>query len=180
MQLNYQHQILVGTILGGSSLTCPSNGKNHHLVMRSQNPLWLRYKMAELSSYYEGKNLLQYGRSYRAYSNSSEKLTEYHAELYQNGKRFVKMQTLDLLRDIALAIWFLDGGGLAGRDRKNAYLNTTKFGVEGAGIVCKYFNEIGISGKINKDGKRTKILFSLDGTKRFFATTAHCFPSFMV
>ena len=150
--------------------------------MRSKNPLWLRYKMAELHSYYSDysmEGLKQYGNSYRANSNSSEKLTELYGELYQDGKRFVRMQTLDLLRDIALAIWFLDGGGLTGRDRKNAYLNTTKFG-DGAEIILKYFNEIGISGKLNRDGKRTKILFSVNGTKRFLATTTHCFPGFML
>jgi hypothetical protein len=179
MQLNFQHQVLIGTILGGSSLVKPPKGKNYYLSMRSKNEKWLRYKMAELHTYYEGKDLHQYGNTYRANSMCSPHLTELQSELYQGNGRQIEMRTLDLLRDIALAIWYLDGGGKTGRGRKNAYLNTTKLGEEGTEVALKYFNEIGVPCRINHDGNRLKLLFTVDGTQTFFKIIAHRFPQFM-
>ena len=37
--------VLIGTILGGSSLAKPPRGKNYYLSMRSQNKQWLQYKI---------------------------------------------------------------------------------------------------------------------------------------
>lgn len=179
MQLDYQHQIVVGAILGGSSLVRPSNGKNYHISMRSKNELWLKYKMANMPKYFTDKEVYKYGNTYRVNSICSEKLNEMRQELYCNNKRHIKMETLDVLRDIALSIWFLDGGNKAGRQGKNAYLNTTKFGKNGTDVILQYFNEIGLPCSINKDGKRTKILFTVKSTMSFFKIIAHKFPTFM-
>lgn len=89
------------------------------------------------------------------------------------------MDVLDGLRDIAIAIWFLDGGSKTGRNRKNAYINTTKFGENGTNIILEYFNSMDIFCNINKDGKRFKILFTVEGTVKLFKIIAHQFPVFM-
>ena len=89
------------------------------------------------------------------------------------------MNVLDSLMDIALAIWFLDGGSKTGRNRKNAYINTTKFGEEGTKVIHRYFNELDMACNVNTDGKRKKVVFTVDGTEKFFKVIAHRFPAFM-
>ena len=147
--------------------------------MRSKNDLWLQYKMQELHAYYGGKVVHQYGNTFRANSICSPRLTELQNELYEEGERNIRMEVLDSLRDIALAVWFLDGGNKTGRNKKNAYLNTTKFGAEGTDVILQYFNEVGLPCSINKDGDRLKVLFTVDGTQAFFKIIAHRFPTFM-
>ena len=179
MLYTFEHQVLIGTILGGSSLIKPPRGKNYYLSMRNKNETWLRYKMAEMPTYFKNPTLNFYSGTYRCNSSCNESLTNLRDYLYEGNKRTIKMDVLDSLKDIALAIWFLDGGSKTGRDRKNAYINTTKFGEAGTKIVLQYFNEIGMSCNINRDTNRFKILFTVDGTTTFLKTIAHRFPVFM-
>ena len=179
MLYDFEHQILVGTILGGSSLVRPPKGKNYYLSMRSKSDLWLRYKMSEMPSFFKSTKLHRYGPTNRCNSSCCKTLTEIHEILYNENERKISMDVLDSLHDIALAIWYLDGGSKTGRGRKNAYINTTKFGMEGTKTVLRYFNEIGMPCNLNRDGNRLKILFSVKGTEQFFKVTAHRFPTFM-
>lgn len=179
MLYTFEHQVLIGTVLGGSSLIKPPRGKNYYLSMRNKNEMWLQYKMAEMTTYFKTPTLNFYSGTYRCNSSCSEPLTKLRDYLYEGNKRTIKMEVLDSLKDIALAIWFLDGGSKTGRNRKNAYLNTTKFGEAGTKIVLQYFNEIGMSCNINRDANRFKILFTVDGTIAFLKTIAHRFPVFM-
>jgi hypothetical protein len=86
---------------------------------------------------------------------------------------------LDALQDTGLAVWFLDGGSKTGRGRKNAYINTTRFGREGTEIILQYFNEVDMACHINKDNRRWKVLFTVEGTVCLLKTIAHRFPNFM-
>lgn len=179
MRYDFQHQILIGTILGGSSLVKPPKGKNFYLSMRGKNEQWLRYKMAEMPDYFKSVSIHRYGNTFRCNSSCSPTLTEIKDVLYNGNKRQVTMNVLDSLKDIALSVWFLDGGSKTGRGKKNAYINTTKFGDAGTKIVMQYFREIGMPCNVNRDGKRLKVLFGVDGTKELFKTIAHQFPPFM-
>lgn len=179
MLYDFEHQVLVGTILGGSSLVKPPKGKNYYLSMRSKNDMWLKYKMAQMPSFFKKPNLHLYGSTHRCNSSCCPTLTEIHDFLYDGSKRQISMRVLDSLRDIALAVWFLDGGSKTGRGRKNAYINTTKFGEDGTKVVLRYFNEVGMSCNINRDGSRLKVLFTVDGTVSLFKVIAHQFPTFM-
>lgn len=179
MIYNYQYQVLIGTILGGSSLVKPPKGKNYYLSMRSKDKQWLQYKMALMPDFFVNTTIHQYGKTYRCNSCCANSLTELHHKMYSKNKRAISMEILDSLRDIALAIWFLDGGSKTGRSRKNAYINTTKFGKNGTKIITQYFNEVGMNCNVNKDGTRLKTLFSVDGTEEFFKTIACHFPTFL-
>lgn len=176
---NFQSQVLIGTVLGGSSLVKPPKGVNYYLSMRGQNEKWLTYKMAEMPDYFADPKLHKYGKTFRCNSCCSEAITEFRHKLYENGNRKIKMEILDTLKDTALAVWFLDSGGKTGRSKKNAYINTTKFGLEGSEIVMRYFNEIDMRCNINHDGVRLKVLFSVEGTQSLLKVIAHRFPNFM-
>ena len=179
MYRNFQTQVLIGTVLGGSSLVRPPKGVNYYLSMRSQNEKWLNYKMEELPDFFSESKLRQYGKTFRCNSGCAEKITEIRNELYLNGKRNIRMEILDTLTDTGIAVWYLDSGGKTGRSKKNSYINTTKFGEDGSKIVMQYFNEIDMPCNINHDGTRLKVLFSVDGTKVLMKTIAHRFPTFM-
>ena len=150
MLYDFQHQILVGTILGGSSLVKPPKGKNYYLSMRGKNEKWLKYKMEAMPDYFNNVVLHKYGNTYRCNSTCSQTLTEIKDILYDGNKRKITMPVLDTLKDVALAIWYLDGGSKTGRGRKNAYINTTKFGEDGTNIIVQYFNEIDFPCKIGR------------------------------
>lgn len=179
MIYNFQSQVLIGTVLGGSSLVKPPKGINYYLSMRGQDNKWLLYKMAEMAEFFPDPKFHQYGTTYRCNSCCNSKITEIYQQLYQDGKRNIKMETLDILTDTGIAIWFLDSGSKTGRGKKNAYINTTKFGAEGSDIIRQYFCEIGMPCNINHDGTRLKILFSVAGTDVLMKTIAHRFPAFM-
>ena len=48
---SYQKQILLGTILGGSSIIKPERGKNCYLAMRDYDQEWLSYKIELLKDF---------------------------------------------------------------------------------------------------------------------------------
>lgn len=176
MLYDYEHQILIGTILGGSSLVKPQRGTNYHLSMRSKNHNWLRYKMAEMPTYFLDCMATRHGNTTRCHSKSSPHLTVLHGRLYDRQERRVTMGILDSLHDIALAVWFLDGGGKSGRQRKNAYFNISQYDEGSITTIVQYFNEIGISCRLT--GR--KIFCTVEGTKVLVKTIAHRVPTFML
>lgn len=175
-----QEQVLLGTVLGGSSLMKPPKGRNYYLSMRSNNEKWLLYKMAEMPDLFPEPVIHRYGNSMRCVSRCCPFLTEMYAKIYdENNHRKITMNLLDPFMDIGLAVWYLDSGSKTGRGRKNAYLNTTKFGEDGTRVVHEYFNSLEMPCNVNRDGDRLKVLFTVDGTIKFLSTVAHCFPLFM-
>jgi len=177
---DWQDQIVVGTVLGGASLVKPPKGTNCYLSMRSKNEKWLLFKMTHLTRYFKNPVVHKYGNSYRCNSSCSPKLTELKTMLYSGNGRTVSLEILDPLRDIGLAIWYLDGGGKTGRGKKNVYINTTKFGKAGTEIVMNYFQLLFLSCAINRNGeKRWRVLLDVEATNKFLKIVTHHFPSFM-
>lgn len=158
----------------------PPKGTNYYLSMRGQEERWLKYKMAEMPSFFENTDLKKYNNTFRCNSRCLSMLTEVYEALYKDGKRHLTMEILDPLMDIALAVWFLDSGGKTGRGKNNAYLNTTKLGEEGTEVAIQYFNELDLNCNLNKSKDRLRILFTVPGTYQFFKVIAHRLPQFMI
>jgi len=174
-----QMQIVFGTVLGGSSLAKQPKGKNYYLSMRSKDAKWLQYKIGELHNYFNSAQLAKQKNTYRCDSSCSEEFTNLYNKLYCEGVRHVSEKLLDQLRAIGLAIWWLEGGCWAGRDRKNAYINTTLLGNEGTEIVYDYFNNIlDMPCNINRNKTRRKILFTVQGTRKLWYLIEPEFPDF--
>lgn len=181
-QLNdWQKQIIVGSVLGGSSLVKQPKGKNYYLSMRSKDTLWLQYKMEELKGCFKNTELKRDGRTYRSNSICSEAFTELHKTLYKEGKRHINNDILDMLTDTGMAVWFLEGGGLTGRNKKNAYINTTKYGKIGSETIRSYFNDIlDVYCNINWNKERMRVVMKVDGTEKLLKTISHRFPDYML
>lgn len=174
-----QEQIVLGTVLGGSSLVRSPGGINYYLSMRDTNEAWLAYKMQCMNSIYKSNSLFLNGSTFRCNSMCCDELSLLQKRLYIGKKRNVTPEILDPLRDIGLAVWYLDGGSKTGRDNKNAYLNTTKLGLDGTNVVLDYFRSLDIESTMGASHSRLRILFTVEGTERFMKIVSPCFPEFM-
>ncbi len=174
---DWDRQIIIGTILGGSSLVKPKKGRNCYLFMRSANKEWLNYKAQELSSLSSQRPFTHEGNTLRWHSNCYPVFTEYYDLFYENGEKLVKMEILDSLRDIGLAIWYGDCGKLK---RGKIIFNTNKFGESGTKTIIDYFHLAGIGETtLTKERKYIRLVFSEEATKKFLLVVANRLPDFM-
>jgi hypothetical protein len=175
--VDWHRQIIMGTVLGGSSLVKPKKGKNCYLFMRSANKRWLEYKAYELSILASQRPFTKEGNTIRWHSNCYPIFTNYYEVFYDENKKSVKMDILDSLRDIGLAIWYVDCGKLT---KNRIILNTNKFGEEGTEIIAKYFQEVGV-GETNliRERKYVRLQFSSEATTKFLLIVANRIPDFM-
>lgn len=174
---DWHQQVIIGTILGGSSLVKPKKGRNCYLFMRSADKQWLNYKAEELSSLSSQRPFTHEGNTLRWHSNCYPIFTEYYNLFYNNNKKLVKMEILDSLRDIGLAIWYGDCGKLK---KNRVILNTNKFGEKGTEIISKYFLEAGIGEtNLTKERKYIRLTFTEEATEKFLLVLANRLPDFM-
>lgn len=172
-----QKQIVLGTLLGNGYI-CKSK-KNCYLCMRhSERHLpWLQSKAFELQSLGSKTAWYHYETTVTWRSACDPVFTELRSFCYPNGKKQVRMEWLDQLRDIGIAIWFGDSGCLTGRQQRNACLRTQSYGLEGNEIIERYFNEVGIPCNKNKSRNSYVIVFTVPGTQALLKMIAPCLPS---
>ena len=141
---NRQIQTINGTILGGSSLVIPRNGKNPYLSMRGKNINWINYKVNLLSNL-SGPKSTMIEKTVRWHSLCYPLFWDFMDKFYKNNKRSIQSEALDLLSDVAFAIWFGDCGNYNG---KEITLNTHVWGENGTKAIKTYFNQIGYESRI--------------------------------
>ena len=173
---NWQRQIVLGTILGGSSIVKPSKGRNCYLFMRSRYRDWLAYKSHELNIFSSQRPFTEEGNTLRWHSNCYPVFNEFRDLFYVDGVKAVKMEILDTLKDTGLAIWYGDCGKLKSN---KVILNTHKFGEEGTATIARYFTEVGISSELSTERKNYRVQMSEEGSEKFLKTVAHRLPEFM-
>lgn len=162
---DWHKQIIMGTILGGSSLIRPKNGKNCHLFMRSSNHKWLRYKATELEPFSSPNPFNLDGKTLRWHSSCYPIFNDFYNLFYQDKKKTIKMEILDSLRDIGLAVWFGDCGRIV---KDKVIINTNCFGLEGNRIIQQYFKEVGFQKTdIFKEKKFLRIRMIEDTARQF-------------
>lgn len=175
-----QRDIVIGTVLGGSSIVKATKGVNYYLSMRSNNQFWLHYKMQELEEYFRNDQLRLEQKTYRSNSICDEVFTELHELAYLNKERIVSEDLLYPLKSIALMVWYLDGGGRCGRNNKNIYLNTTKLQDKGTKIVMDYFNGMFMNCTVSSTKKRIRVIFTIDASEKFARIIEDTVPLFMI
>lgn len=161
---NRQRQIILGTILGGSSITKPSKGKHYYLSMRDKNGKWVEYKSLELKCL-AGDKPFTIEKTNRWHSLCFPIMDEFREMFYKNGKRCLQKDVIHSLSDIAFSIWY---GDCARHKGKNIIMNTNIWGEKGTKLLCQYFNEIDMTCKIIKDHKLIRIQFDEKGSEHFW------------
>jgi len=174
---DWHRQIITGTILGGSSVVKPKKGRNCYLFMRSSNRDWLNYKAREIKEFSSQRPFTQEGSTLRWHSNCYPIFTDYYNLFYTNNKKHIKMDILDTLRDIGLAIWYGDSGRL---DKDKIILNINKFGEVGGEIIRDYFSQVGIGETtLRKERKYFRLVLSPKASNKFLLIVASRLPDFM-
>jgi hypothetical protein len=130
----WQRQIILGTVLGGSSIVKPKGGRNSYLSMRGKDAYWLEYKSQELKNLASPTPFLieNENKYFRWHSLCYPEFNEFHTMFYAEGKKHVNMDIMNELRDIGLATWFLDGGKV---EKKTIVFNTNVFREEGTKLI---------------------------------------------
>ena len=169
-------QVIKGTILGGSSIICPKNGRNCYLSMRSKNGLWMDYKLRELTEL-ASPEPLTLEKTNRWHSLSYPIFSDLYQEFYQNGKRNLKENALESLSDVAFAIWLGDAGKI--RDEE-LILNTNIWGKKGNKLIIDYFNSLEYKTEIIKERKSLRVKLDKSSTKKFLNLAVPHLPVFML
>lgn len=153
-----QKEIVVGTVLGGSSLVKPVGGKNCYLSMRDRDAHWLEYKadsLKELASL-APFTLPKQGRTYRWHSMCYPVFADFYEMFYNRGKRKLRQDVLDPLRDWGLSVWFVDCGKYLD---DCIVLNTNVWGRKGTKTIIDYLKSLGyvVQVKMERNGLRVQL-----------------------
>jgi hypothetical protein len=170
-----QNQIIIGTILGGSSIVKPKNGKNCYLSMRGKNTNWLEWKTLHLDSLssYEPFTI---EKTNRWHSFCLPAFNEYKDKFYHNNERRLKLKELELLWDLALATWFGDSGKVV---NNQIVLNTNIWGKNGTKIFVKYFKLIDYNASIITERGHYRIQLDEVSSFKFLKLIGPQLPTFM-
>lgn len=174
-----QKQIILGTVLGGSSIIKPTGGRNSYLSMRGKEAYWLEYKSNELKDLASPNPFLieKDNKYFRWHSLCYPVFNDFYSMFYNNKGKTVTMDILNELRDIGLAIWFIDGGKI---EKGSVVINTTVFGEECSNIISQYFNEVTLPSYVKVKGKSCKVILTPPSTLKFLQTIAGKIPNFML
>lgn len=132
-----QINIIQGTILGGSSIISPMNGRNSYLSMRHKDLSWLSYKASELTPIISKKPMLT-EMTNRWHSICCPLFNEQKSLFYQDQNRYLTVENLEKcnLIDIAFAIWYGDAGDY---NSNRIILNTHIWGEQNSLVIIDYF-----------------------------------------
>lgn len=169
-----QSQIISGTILGGSSIVKPTKGKNCYLSMRSKDGLWLDYKARELKSL-ASLEPITIEKTNRWHSLCYPIFTKFREEFYKGKERKLRLENLELLQDIGLAMWFGDCGKW--RDN-NVILNTNIWGEKGSKIIKKYIECCGWKCEIFEERGGCRVSMEEQSSRDFLEIIVPQLPGF--
>lgn len=156
-----QRAIIIGTILGGSSIVKPKKGKNCYLSMRSKDLNWLKFKAKELSNL-STKDPITSEKTYRWHSICYPLFNEFEDMFYEKKERKLKTEVLNLLQDVSLAVWYKDCGFL---QKNQVVLNTHIWGKEGTEKTLEYFESLEWEAEIFTERKNYRIRLLENGSE---------------
>ena len=171
-----QREIIISTILGGSSIVKPAKGKNCYLSMRSKNNLWLEYKGRELQIL-ASPAPFTIESTFRWHSLCYPLFAEFQEMFYRKGERRLDGKILDPLRDVGLAIWFGDCGHYL---KGHVTLNTHIWGESGSKVIKKYFQCLGYKPEITKERGCFRVRLDKASSETYLRLIVPQLPAFIV
>lgn len=169
-------QTITGTILGGSSIVKPSKGRNCYLSMRTKDGLWLDHKaeqLADLSSL----EPITIEKTNRWHSLCYPVFNEFREKFYdEDGKRKLRLEHLDPMHDVALAVWFGDSGKIV----KDQVILNTHIWKEDTEIIHEYLDGCRFDSEIFYERKNYRIRLTEESSKLFLKLVLPQLPSFFI
>ena len=170
---NRQDDFIKCTILGGSSVVKPSKGKNCYLSMRNKNLEWLRYKATELQNLASSSPITT-EKTNRWHSTCYPTFNKYRQMFYLGKNRCLKLNNLELLRDITLAIWYGDCGHF---ERNRVVMNTNIWKEDGTNVIAEYFGLLDYKITIFKERGSFRIKLDKESSSEFIRLVAPQLPA---
>jgi hypothetical protein len=161
-----EDQIILGTILGGSSIVQPSKGKHCYLSMRGKHGIWLEYKALQLAKFASSAPFTKETTN-RWHSLCLPIFDKYKQMFWKDGKRSLKLDFLEGFWDVGLAVWFGDCGKY---QNGKVVLNTHIWGEKGSKIVADYFNLCQWPANVVKDRKYFRVKIDAEASVQYIKT----------
>ncbi|MHA2043197.1 MAG: hypothetical protein ACW99G_00300 [Candidatus Thorarchaeota archaeon] len=172
-----KQQIIIGTILGGSSIIKPKRGRNCYLSMRSRDIEWLRYKATELESL-ASQDPITIEKTNRWHSVCYPLFNEYRGKFYNTkGDRDLQVEYLSGMWDVALAVWFGDCGKF--KNGKVTF-NTHIWKEKGSKIIVKYFSYLDYEAEVIQERKNYRVRLDEKSSADFMKIVEPKLPYFFV
>lgn len=167
-----QKFLITGTILGGSSIIKPQKGKNCYLSMRDKDLSWLKFKADQLKEL-TSQSPMTIEKTNRWHSVCYPVFNEFREMFYKNDKRKLDPESLNLLHDSSIAIWFGDAGKCrSGR----AVFNTNIWGKEGTEAIAEYFETIDLKCEVFMERKNYRVRLDAASTEDMLKMCAPYLP----
>lgn len=173
---SHEKQVVLGSLLGTSSLVFPKRGKHGYLQMREtkSDGRWLLCKAEEVKKLARRTPFVEDTHSIRWVSVASPIWEEFREICYVNGRKEVAMPWLDLLTDFGWAVWYMDKGMYF---RNRIYLRVGRLGVNAAKIVSEYFRSLDIDCKTLA---RNRVVMTEASSKEFIRMIGPCLPKYVI
>lgn len=169
----WHKNIIMGTVLGGSSIVKPKKGRNCYLFMRSKNLDWMLFKSEELKIFTNGR-ISREKNSFRWHSNSYPVFCEIREAMYRDGNKRVTEAVLETLLPIGFGVWFGDCGRVI---KGRAVLNTHKLGDESTQVISTFFNSMdGFENEIVLERGYLRVQFTPDSSVNYLRLFAEISP----
>lgn len=169
-----QKFLIIGTILGGSSIVRPKKGKNCYLSMRNKDMQWLKFKSEQIKDL-ASPSPMTIEKTNRWHSVCYPLFNDFYAMFYENGKRKLKEKDLQLLHDSSMAIWYGDSGKYNG---KNIIFNTHIWGESGTQLINEYFESLDWSSFVFLERKNHRIKLDKKSSEEFIKITSQYLPEY--
>lgn len=176
---NREKQVVLGSLLGNSSIIKPTKSLNPHFQMResiSKGGNWIRCKAEELKRLSRKKSFVQDASSYRWNSISSECLIDFYNLCYDKKIKKVQPEWLDKLQDFGIACWFMDKGFL---NEKYCAIRISRLDQDSVENIKNYFDIIDMSCTIKKFGGSKIVNFEKDNRNKFIRLISPCMPAYV-
>jgi hypothetical protein len=168
----WAQQVVIGTVLGGSSLVRSKSAKNCYLSMRGKNKNWLSFKAHEINLP-APHSFLDTGSTLRWHSICSPVLNEIREWFYRDNVKKINDFVLDKLRDIGLMTWFMDSGFIK---KKCAGFRVSHYSPDDVATINNYFKLLELNSSIVNNNK---IILDELSTIRLMKVIAPVTPEFM-
>ena len=143
--------------------------------MRSKDLEWLQWKSSELESLATKGSITNDG-TFRWHSMCYPIFSDISPLFYdKDNKRKIITETLDMLQDTAIAVWFADAAKV---DKKKIVLNSHIWGEEGSKKIVKYFKTIDIESNLKISSRGTKIFFEVENAYKIYNLITPQLPPF--
>jgi hypothetical protein len=160
-----EYQVILGTIMGGSSIIRPKKGKHCYLSMRDKRAHWLEFKAQQLSRFASSEPFTV-EKTNRWHSLAYPIFDEFQEKFYKNGKRFLDIENL-IFWDVGLSVWFGDVGKFVGGQ---VILNTHIWGEKGSETLAQYFEFCQWPAEVFKDRTYYRLRLHREASVHFMNT----------